>query len=319
MRGMRADRRRRPVLGRGVLAALLTVLALFSVLPVYGLELPDPEDCFYVNDWSGRLTETTKEYILEANEQMYKECGAQLVVVVTDFVRDGDLEKYCYNLFNSWGIGSKKENNGVLLLLSIGDDDYFCMQGKGLEGLLPSGRIGNLLEAYLEPDFAAEQYDEGVLKVFDALYRELCGIYAVEPIASPTGSGGLLILQPTSGAVGQEEDEDSDLFVTLLELFIFYIIIKAFIKSLSGENSGCLLGLLGLLFGLGSSSGGYRGSSGGYHGSSGSYHSSSGSSYHGSSGSYHSSSSSSHRSSSSSHHNSGGGGSSRGGGAGRRH
>ena len=37
------------------------------------------------------------------------------------------MEQYAYDMANAWGIGSAEKNNGVLLLLSVGDDDYQCI------------------------------------------------------------------------------------------------------------------------------------------------------------------------------------------------
>ena len=41
------------------------------------------------------------------------------------------------------------------LLLAIGEDNYYVLQGTGLENTLTSGTIQNILDTYMEPDFAA--------------------------------------------------------------------------------------------------------------------------------------------------------------------
>ena len=38
--------------------------------------------------------------------------------------------------------------------LSVGDDDYQCIQGSGLETLLPTSTLSRILQEDLEPDFA---------------------------------------------------------------------------------------------------------------------------------------------------------------------
>ena len=82
---------------------------------------------------------------------------------------------------NEWGIGSSSENNGVLLLLSIGEQDYQCIQGSGLEDSLSTMTLSRILQEDLEPDFAAGDYDAGVQKTFDTLYRQVCAIYGLDP------------------------------------------------------------------------------------------------------------------------------------------
>ena len=117
-----------------IFAIFLTlILIALSAVAAGAVELPESSDQFYVLDQSDVINSDTEKYIVSMNEYLEKQTGAQIVVVTQDFVPDGNLELYAYNLFNEWGIGSKEKNNGVLLLLSIGDDDYWCMTGKNVQ------------------------------------------------------------------------------------------------------------------------------------------------------------------------------------------
>ena len=100
----------------------------------------------------------------------YNATGAQIVVTVVQDTGGGSMEQYAYDMANAWGIGSAEKNNGVLLLLSVGDDDYQCIQGSGLETLLPTSTLSRILQEDLEPDFADKNYDAGVKKTFASLY-----------------------------------------------------------------------------------------------------------------------------------------------------
>lgn len=44
--------------------------------------------------------------------------------------------------FNKWGIGDKKANNGLLILLSIGAEDYYAEPGVGLTDVFTGRRAG---------------------------------------------------------------------------------------------------------------------------------------------------------------------------------
>lgn len=302
----------------------MLLAAFLSLAPqISAADIPEPEDYFYVLDQSGILESDTIDYIVGMNEQLCSATGAQIVVVTTDFTPEGNLERYAYNLFNKWGIGSKTESNGVLLLLSIGDDDYWCMQGKGLEKSLTSGTIGNILEQYLEPDFAVQQYDAGVRKVFDALYKRVSDIYGFssETDAAAEKPSDTLIspeyLESTAQQPTAQRNRSS--FGSMIMTVIVIIFIIRLLGS--GSGSGCLGCLLGwTMFGNNRHhcpSGGFGGHHGGFgdrhgpppggFGDSGGFGGSgrsSGGGFGGSGG----------RGS-----HSGGGGSTRGGGAGRRH
>ena len=108
--------------------------------------------------------------------------------MTTDFLDGMDIEDYAYKLFNAWKIGDAQKGNGVLLLLAIGEDNYWCVQGKGLEDALPSADIGDILWENLEDDFAAGDYDSGVQKTFDALFDTVYNYYGGDAATGGTSA-----------------------------------------------------------------------------------------------------------------------------------
>lgn len=162
-----------------ILLTVMLFVGLTAVPAGASAKIPDAPDPFYAADFAGVLTEDTENYIIEKNGILENECGGQIVVVTVDFLDGMDIEDYAYKLFNSWKIGDEDENNGVLLLLVIGEENYWCMQGKGLESVLSSGDIDDILWNDLEDDFAEGNYNAGVEKTFDALYDEVAAYYGV--------------------------------------------------------------------------------------------------------------------------------------------
>ncbi len=164
-----------------LLAALLLAAAL--VLPgsaAFAEELIKPTESFFVADYAGVIDEEDENRIIDKNAVLSEKTGAQIVVATVEFTGSTSIDDYCYELFNEWGIGDKKKNNGVLLLLAIGEEDYYVVAGTGLNQLLPGGVLGNMLDEYLEPDFAAGDYSEGAVKMFDALYDRLASYYKLD-------------------------------------------------------------------------------------------------------------------------------------------
>ena len=225
---------KRIFIGRILLAVF--ALALLSVT-VGAVDLPEPSKSFYVLDQSDVIDSDTEDYIVSKNAELYKETGAQIVVVTQDFVPDGDLELSAYNLFNKWGVGSSIENNGILLLLSIGDDDYWCTEGKGLEKTLTSGTIGDILADYLEPDFASQDYDAGVRKVFDALYEKVAGIYGMKSETTSSSSDGSWIRPETTNDGYYDHVQNTAERKSGRMLTILIIVIILFILFGRGNNN----------------------------------------------------------------------------------
>jgi hypothetical protein len=65
----------------------------------------------------------------------------------------------------------------LLVLLAIGDDDYYIMEGIGLEESLPVSELRAMWNETLEPDFARKDYSSACVKFFDALFLRLDGMY----------------------------------------------------------------------------------------------------------------------------------------------
>ena len=147
-------------------AVLLTVLVLvLMAVPAFAVTLPDAPTG-YVYDGANVLSPSTESYIERTGSALAEACGAEVVVATVDFTDGEDIADYAYDLFNKWGIGDKKANNGLLILLSIGAEDYYAEPGAGLTDVFTGGVLDAMLYDYLEDDFAAKDYDSGVKKVY---------------------------------------------------------------------------------------------------------------------------------------------------------
>ncbi|MFA0814828.1 MAG: YgcG family protein [Anaerofustis sp.] len=192
-----------------LLAVMLAlVLCVGPLSGVLASDVVKPTDQFYVADYADVIDSATEEYIVNQNEILYEKTGAQVVVVTVDFIGGTDIEDYAYELFNDWGIGSSEKNNGVLILMVIGEENYWAMQGSGIEDVLTSADLGDLLSDYLEPDFASGDYDAGAKSIFDAISADLASYYGVtladssSPSGTPSVGNGQSIKQSTSESGG---------------------------------------------------------------------------------------------------------------------
>ena len=133
-----------------------------------------PTDDFYVNDAAGVLAGETIGHIVLNNDALYDACGAQIVIVTVNSVGGATMEDYADTLFDEWGIGSAEKNNGLLLVMAIGDDDYWMTEGTGLRRAITAGDLDELMDTYLEPYFAEKDYDAGAKALFDAAFEAVC-------------------------------------------------------------------------------------------------------------------------------------------------
>ena len=207
-------------------ALLLCVFLLISLAGCggrsgdYSSHIPDPTDTFYVLDTAGVMSSETRNYIVSRNDALFAMTGAQVVVACIPSTEGMDIGDYTTQLFNKWGIGSAEKNNGVLILLSISDDNYWILQGKGLEDLLSSGTLKQMVNADLEPHFAKKEYDAGARAMFDSVCAHLASVYNVD-LTAWSGAPGPY----TQGGTDVNESSGNTLDIFIWAILIVIIIL----------------------------------------------------------------------------------------------
>ena len=128
---------------------------------------------FYVNDSANVLDASLENYIISTNKSLYSQTGAQIVVVTINSLEGEGLEEYANELFRQYGIGDKKKNNGVLMLLSIQNRKSRIEVGYGLEGALNDAKTGRIQDNYMIPYFKEDNWQEGIKNGYNAILSEV--------------------------------------------------------------------------------------------------------------------------------------------------
>lgn len=212
--------------------SLLLVIILTAVLCVPALAVVDKSSDFYVADYAGVLQSSTKSSIINYNGALEKQCsGAQIVVVTVQYLDGMTSSEYAMQLFNNWGVGSSKYNNGVLLLLATQENKYWVQCGSGLTGTSFESDVGGKMSKF-EKYFDAGQYDDAVNYIFGVMMKWFDGQYgsAVASSGSSSSSSSSSGSQSYSGQ--QSYSGGFDVFSLLIRLFIIYIFISAIVKSI---------------------------------------------------------------------------------------
>ena len=155
-----------------VFAALVVFLVLFSNV-AFAADLPKPTKNFFVNDFANVISNADEEKMQQQGEALFKECGAQVVVVTVKNLNGEDLESYSLNLARSWRIGSDENDDGILLLLAVDERKVRIEVGYGLEGALPDSKTGRILDTYGVDRFKKNDFSTGLAAVYDSLVNEV--------------------------------------------------------------------------------------------------------------------------------------------------
>ena len=153
---------------------LITLAITF--LMILPLAIAVPEYKGYVTDNANVLGEWAPQ-IEELIKEIEKNTTAEIAVLTIDSLEGRNLEEYSLEIAQSWGVGKKEKDNGLLILISYKDKKYRFETGYGLEGTLPDGKTGRIGRTILTPYFQQGKYGQGV---YEAV-KELQGLLVNDP------------------------------------------------------------------------------------------------------------------------------------------
>ena len=158
---------------RSLTILLAAVFLLLGAVPSFALV--DRSDSFYAADYADVLSDTLEDRIVSINGELEYYCsGSQMVVVSVDYLDGLYSDEYAMTLFNDWGVGSRDQNNGTLLLLCPNENKAWLTYGAGLEGALTSSRVDELFDRVFWDPFDSGDYETAV----DNMVTELVEFYA---------------------------------------------------------------------------------------------------------------------------------------------
>lgn len=157
----------------------------------------------YVCDPDGVLKQALRDSADAYLRQLHKEYAVQTVFVVVRHVKDGDTFRMAQDLGNKYGVGTKKENRGLVVVVAVDDRRYTIAPGTGLEAELTDLECDEIARACIVKNMKVNQIDEMVVETARVLYNKL-----------KTGKTGL-------ASIDEGEDAaDSDWIFALLVLLL---------------------------------------------------------------------------------------------------
>lgn len=159
------------------LAAIIGILLL--LLPAGAIaatnEIPAPVGDIYVQDFANILNENEEIQMRNIGRSIEDQTTSQVAVLTVDSIGDTSIEEYSVEAYRKYGLGTEKDNNGVLLVLSMKEKKIRIEVGYGLEGTIPDGKAGRILDEYAIPHLKNGQPNLAVMNTYQALANELSG------------------------------------------------------------------------------------------------------------------------------------------------
>src|SRR6266581_1167140 len=97
----------------------------------------------YVTDLAGAIGAETRARLETLCAEVEQKTGAQMAIVTVGSLEGESVENYAVDLYKQLGVGGKKDNRGVLLLVAPNERKYRIEVGYGLEPVINDARAGD--------------------------------------------------------------------------------------------------------------------------------------------------------------------------------
>lgn len=231
---------------------VLTALFLFAIsLSSFAQDLPAKPSTL-VNDYTNTLTAVQKQQLENKLVTFDDSTSTQIAIAIVKTIGDNDINQYALDLGRKWAVGQGGKNNGIMIVVALGDRKVSIQTGYGVEGVLPDIYAKRIIENDMKPNFKAGDYYQGLEDGTTSIIKYTKGEYKNDnPKAKNKKSGGI-------GSVG-------------ILIFIIIVVIILIKRGGGGGGGSQIIGGRGasdalfwgmLLGGSGRSSGGGWGGGG---------------------------------------------------------
>ena len=150
---------------------IILFLALFCAVKADVPPRPEPPRLYnnLSKEFPDFLDAAEAEALENKLQQFSNETSNQICVVIVDDLGGTDASSFAFEIGNTWGVGQKGFNNGIVVLVKptggSGGRDLFIATGYGLEGAIPDLMTKRVREDHMYPHLKDgrnyEALDEG--------------------------------------------------------------------------------------------------------------------------------------------------------------
>jgi uncharacterized protein len=185
--------------------------------------LPVPQLSGHVNDYARMISPASAQTLEQELSRFEASDSTQIVVLTVPSLQGDGLEDFSIKVAESWRIGHKGVDNGVILIIARDDRKVRIEVGRGLEGRVTDLVAGRIVRNIIIPRFKAGDFDGGVTAGVAGIVEAARGEYKA--------SGR----EPAAGQRG----------TPIFTILIFLFVIVLFAGALS-KVAGAIVGAIGL-------------------------------------------------------------------------
>ncbi len=195
---------------RAIIFAVVTL-----VMTAFAVAAPNfPALTGRVVDAAHVLSDTNVTILSNRLRDFEDQSGHQVVVATVPTLEGNDIAPYANQLFRQWGIGGKKTNDGVLILVAPTEHKVRIEVGYGLEGDLTDATSSVIISHAMVPKFKAGDY-------FGGLYG------GIDDVVKVIGGQGGQVVAAAQNQTAPAQDFGSSLIFVIFFIFVLLIIFNA--------------------------------------------------------------------------------------------
>jgi len=211
---------------------LFALIFFLWCLPYSACALEVPKLQGYVNDYAGMISPSAKSKLEETLRTFEQSDSTQIVILTIPSLEGENIEEFGIKAGETWKIGHKGKDNGILFIVSKQERKIRVEVGYGLEGRLTDLTAGRIIDLVIKPRFKQEDFDGGFIAGVSSLIDATRGEFRAERRPARRGQKSI-----------------SPFLSILLFLGIFTLLMGSASRALGGVIGAIGLPSLSYLFG----------------------------------------------------------------------
>lgn len=195
----------------------ILVLAFISCLLVFDSKAQNiparPSPPRLVNDFAMMLSNEENNFLEQKLVAYFDSTSTQIAIVTIESLDGAPVQEFAAQLGYKWGVGTKENHNGVVLLISKNDRKGFIATGYGVEDGLNTNVCQQIFDKYVVPNMKSGN-------TFNAI-----------------DDATSIIIQVLDGKFQMSEKSDEDFSLLPLIIIVLFIIFIFYVSSRSKNTS----------------------------------------------------------------------------------
>ena len=163
----------------------LTIVFILLISSFTFAQIPErPNPPTLVNDFA-KVMSKNQVAVLEQKLRYYNDStSTQIAVVVVPDLGGYEVMDFAYRIGETWGVGQKGKNNGIVVLVSVNDHKAAIATGYGMEGAVTDASSRRIRQDFMSPNFRKGDFYTGLDQATTAIMKLASGEYKNEDFAS---------------------------------------------------------------------------------------------------------------------------------------